>query len=120
LAFRDDFFARPIDCQSQAQISYEDQIGDLRAQIDAMSRRDQERAEEIKSLRQRQATLEQVTSGLAKDLLIQAIQARNGLPAIGSTSVLSPIEDIRNSACRVPRSKLKKQKRAASFRSKRL
>jgi hypothetical protein len=57
-----------------------------------MSRRDQERAEEIKSLRQRQATLEQVTSGLAKDLLIQAIQARNGLPAIGSTSVLSPIE----------------------------
>jgi hypothetical protein len=48
LAFRDDFFARPIDCQSQAQISYEDQIGDLRAQIDGMSRRDQERAEEIK------------------------------------------------------------------------
>jgi hypothetical protein len=92
LAFRDDFFARPIDCQSQAQISYEDQIGDLRAQIDGMSRRDQERAEEIKSLRQQQATLEQVTSGLAKDLLIQAIQARNGLPAIGSTSVLSPIE----------------------------
>jgi TolA-binding protein len=91
-AFRDDFFGRLIERQTKAQISYEDQIADLRTQIDRMSRLDQERAEEIKSLRQRQATLEQVTSGLAKDLLIQAIQARNGLPAIGSTSVLSPIE----------------------------
>jgi TolA-binding protein len=70
LAFRDDFFARLIDRQTQTQISYEDQIADLRAQIDRMSRLDQERVEEIKSLRQRQATLEQVTSGLAKDLLI--------------------------------------------------
>jgi TolA-binding protein len=96
LAFRDDFFARLIDRQTQtpAQINYEDQIADLRAQIDRMSRLDQERVEEIKSLRQRQATLEQVTSGLARDLLIQAIQA-NGLPASGtieSTPVLSPIE----------------------------
>jgi hypothetical protein len=94
-AFRDDFFARLIDRQTKAQISYEDQIADLRAQIDRMSRLDQERAEEIKSLRQRQATLEQVTSGLAKDLLIQAIQARNGLPANGtieSTPMLSPTE----------------------------
>jgi hypothetical protein len=92
-AFRDDFFARLID--RQAQISYEVQIADLRSQIDRMSRLDQERAEEIRSLRQRQATLEQVTSGLAKDLLIQAIQARNGLPANGtieSTPVLPPTE----------------------------
>jgi len=95
LVFRDDFFARLIDrqtqTQTQAQINYEDQIADLRAQIDRTSRLDQERVEEIKSLRQRQATLEQVTSGL----LIQAIQARNGLPASGtieSTPVLSPIE----------------------------
>jgi TolA-binding protein len=99
LVFRDDFFARLIDrqtqtqtqTQTQAQINYEDQITDLRAQIDRTSRLDQERVEEIKSLRQRQATLEQVTSGL----LIQAIQARNGLPASGtieSTPVLSPIE----------------------------
>ena len=95
LVFRDDFFARLIDrqtqTQTQAQINYEDQIADLRAQVDRMSRLDQERVEEIKSLRQRQATLEQVTSGL----LIQAIQARNGLPASGtieSTPVLSPIE----------------------------
>jgi len=60
-----------------------------------MSRLDQQRVEEIKSLQHRQATLEQVTSGLAKDLLIQAIQARNGLPASGtieSKPVLSPIE----------------------------
>ena len=94
-AFRDDFFARLIDRQTQGQINYEDQIADLRAQIDRMSRLDQERVEEIKSLRQRQATLEQVTSGLAKDLLIQAIQARNGLPASGaidSAPVLTPIE----------------------------
>jgi len=96
LAFRDDFFARLIDkTQTQTQIGYEDQIGDLRAQIDRMSRLDQERVEEIKSLRQRQVTLEQVTSGLAKDLLIQTMQARNSLPASGtieSTPVLSPIE----------------------------
>jgi len=94
-AFRDDFFARRIDRQTQAQIRYEDQIADLRAHIDRMSRLDQERAEEINSLQQRQKTLEQVTSGLAKDLLIQAIQARNGLPANGtveSTPVPSPAE----------------------------
>src|SRR4029434_2228888 len=95
LAFRDDFFARLIDGETQTQISYEDQIADLRAHIDRMSRLDQERVEEIKSLRQRQATLEQVTSGLAKDLLIQTMQARNSWPASGtieSTPVLSPIE----------------------------
>src|SRR5262249_46329783 len=102
-AFRDDFFARLINrqtqtqtqTQTQAQIKYEDQIADLRAQSDRMSRLDQERGEEIKSLLRRQATLEQVTSGLAKDLLIQAIQVRNGLPASGaidSAPVLSPIE----------------------------
>jgi len=94
-AFRHGFFAHLIDRETQAQISYEDQIADLRAQIDRMSRLDRERAEEINSLRQRQETLEQVTSGLAKDLLIQAIQARNGLPANGtveSTPVPSPAE----------------------------
>ena len=85
LVFRDDSFARLIDhqtqTQTQVQISYDDQIDDLRAQIERMSRLDQERKEEIKSLRQRQETLEQVTSGLAKDRLIQAIQAGNGLPS---------------------------------------
>jgi TolA-binding protein len=91
--FRDDFFARVIGrTQAQAQISYEDQIADLRAQIDRMSQLNQARVEEIKSLLQRQVTLENVTSGLAKDL---SIQARNGLPASGtidSAPVLSPIE----------------------------
>src|SRR5262245_41857306 len=86
LVFRDDSFARLIDhqtqTQTQVQISYDDQIDDLRAQIERMSRLDQERREEIKSLRQRQETLEQVTSGVAKDRLIQAIQAPgNGLPS---------------------------------------
>jgi TolA-binding protein len=95
LAFRDDFFARLIDRQTQTKISYEDQIADLQAQIDRMSRLDRERVEEIKSLRQRQATLEHVTSGLAKDLLIQTMQARNGLPTSGtieSTPVPPPTE----------------------------
>jgi len=95
LAFRDDFFARLIERQTQTKISYEDQIADLRAQIDRMSRLDEERLEEIMSLRQRQATLEQVTSGLAKDLLIQTMQARNSLPGNGtikSTPVLPPTE----------------------------
>ena len=85
LVFREGSFARLIDHQTQAQtqvqLSYDDQIDDLRAQIERMSRRDQQRREEIKSLRQRQETLEQVTSGLAKDRLIQAIQAGNGLPS---------------------------------------
>jgi TolA-binding protein len=92
-AFSDDRFTRLIGHQTQTQISYEDQIADLRAQIDRISRLDQERVEQqIKPLLQRQASLEQVTSGLAKDL---AIQARNSLPAsgtIGTTPLLSPIE----------------------------
>ena len=54
-------------------LRYEDQIADLRAQIDRMSKLDQERVKEIKSLVQRQATVEQVISRIAK--------ARNDLPA---------------------------------------
>jgi hypothetical protein len=93
-AFRDDSLAHLIDHQikTQDQISREDQIADLRAQIDRMSQLDQERVEEIKSLAQRQATLEQVILGIAKDRLIQA---RNGLPASGtidSRPIPSPIE----------------------------
>jgi hypothetical protein len=93
LAFRDDLYTRLIGHQIQTQISYEGQIADLRAQIDRISRLDQERVEQqIKPLLERQAALEQVTSGLAKDLFIQT---RNGLPAsgaIGTASLLSPIE----------------------------
>src|SRR5215475_1244552 len=90
-AFSDDRFSRLIG--HQTQISYQDQIADLRAQIDRINLLDQERVEQqIKPLLQRQASLEQVTSGLAKDL---AIQTRNSLPAsgpIGTTPLLSPIE----------------------------
>jgi len=104
LVFHDDSFARLIDhqtqTQTQVQISYDEQIDDLRAQIERMSRLDQERMGEIKSLRQRQETLEQLTSGLAKDRLIQAIQARNGLPsgANESASALSPIKTTSGSS----------------------
>jgi len=68
-AFRDNSLDRQIKTQDQT-------IADLRAQIDRMNQLDQERVEEIKSLVQRQANLEQVISGIAKDLLNQA---RNGL-----------------------------------------
>ena len=55
-----------------------------------MSQLDQERVEEIKSLAEKRATLEQIISGIAKDRLIQA---GNGLPASGTIgSVPSPIE----------------------------
>jgi len=88
--FRDDSFARLMDhqtqTQTQIQISYDDQIDDLRAQIERMSHLDRERIEEIKSLRERQETLEQVTSGLAKDRLIQAMQSQNSLPSITNYS----------------------------------
>jgi hypothetical protein len=89
-AFRDDSLDRQI--RIQDQISYEDQIAKLRAQIDRMSQLDQERVEAIKSLAHRRATLEQVISGIAKDRLIQA---RNGLPSSGtidSRPEPSPIE----------------------------
>ena len=80
--FRDDLFTRLIGHQTQTQINYEDQIADLRAQIDRVSRLDQERVEQqIKPLLRRQATLEEVTSGLAKEL---SIQARNSLPPSGT------------------------------------
>jgi len=92
-AFRNDFLGRLIGrTQTQAQISYEGQIAELRAQIDRMSQLNQERAEEIKSLMQRQVTLENVTSGLAKTL---SIQPQDRLPATGpidSAAVLPPIE----------------------------
>jgi TolA-binding protein len=92
-AFSDDLFTRLIGHQTQTQISYEDQIADLRAQIDRISRLDQERVEQqIKPLLERQATLEQVTSGLAKDLLIQAGNSLPASGAIGMAPLLSPVE----------------------------
>ena len=118
-AFRDDLFSRLISHQTQTQISYEDQIADLRAQIDRISRLDQERVEQqIKPLLQRQATLEEVTSGLAKDLLIQA---RNSLPAsgsIGTAPLLSPIEMPSAPIVATPHTESAKQADQATIRDK--
>src|SRR5262245_47769625 len=78
-AFSDDRFSRLIGHQTQTQISYEDQIADLRAQIDRINRLDQERVEQqIKPLLHRQVSLEQVTSGLAN---VRAIQTANRFAA---------------------------------------
>jgi hypothetical protein len=118
-AFGDDLFTRLIGHQTQTQIRYEDQIADLRAQIYRISRLDQERVEQqIKPLLQRQATLEQVTSGLAKDL---SIQARNGLPASGATGtapLLSPIETPSAPIVATPHTESAKQADQAIVRDK--
>jgi hypothetical protein len=112
-AFRDDLFTRLIGHQAQAQISYEDQIADLRAQIDRISRLDQERVEQqIKPLLQRQATL------LAKDL---SIQVRNALPAsgaIGTAPLLSPIETPSAPIVATPHKESAKQADQAIIRDK--
>src|SRR5262249_38894189 len=118
-AFSDDRFTRLIGHQTQTQISYEGQIADLRAQIDRINLLDQERVEQqIKPLLQRQASLEQVTSGLAKDL---AIQARNSLPAsgtIGTTPLLSPIETPSAPIVATPHAESAKQADQAIIRDK--
>ena len=127
-AFRDDVFAGLIDRQTQTQtqtqtqaqaLNFEDQIADLRAQIDRISRLDQERVEQqIKPLLQRQATLEQVTSGLAKEL---SIQARNSLPAsgaIGTAALLSPIETPSAPIVATPHTESAKQADQAIIRNK--
>ena len=132
-AFRDDVFAGLVGRQTETQISYEDQIADLRAQIDRVSRLDQERVEQldrvsrldqerveqqIKPLLQRQATLEQVTSGLAKEL---SIQARNSLPAsgaIGTAPLLSPIETPSAPIVATPHTESAKQADQAIIRDK--
>lgn len=118
-AFTDDLFTRLNGHQTQTQISHEDQIADLRAQIDRISRLDQERVEQqIKPLLQRLATLDQVTSGLAKDL---SIQARNGLPAsgaIGTAPLLSPIETPSAPIVATPHTESAKQVDQAIIRDK--
>jgi hypothetical protein len=92
-AFHDDVFAGLVGRQAERQVHYEAQIADLRAQIDRIKRLDQERVEEqVKTMLQRQATLDQVTPGLANEL---SVQARNGLPASGaldSPPLLAPVE----------------------------
>ena len=72
-AFREDVLTRLIGRQAQMQFAYEDRIAELRAQVDRITSRqllDQKQFEQrLKSLLQRQATLEQRTNALAGDLL---------------------------------------------------
>ena len=72
-AFREDVLTGLIGRQAQMQFAYEDRIAELRAQVDRITSRqllDQEQFEQkLKSLLQRQATLEQRTDALAGDAL---------------------------------------------------
>ena len=129
-AFRDDVFAGLVGRQTEKQITSEDQITALRAQVDRLTSQqsldeervdrvtsqqslDKERVEQrIKPLLQRQATLEQVTSELAKDL---SIQARYGLPASGaieSPPLLSPVEKPSAPIVAIPAESAKQAKQA--------
>jgi len=71
--FREDVLTRLIGRQAQMQFAYEDRIAELRAQVDRITSRqllDQEQFEQrLKSLLQRQATLEQRTNALAGEML---------------------------------------------------
>jgi murein DD-endopeptidase MepM/ murein hydrolase activator NlpD len=72
-AFREDVLTRLIGRQAQMQFAYEDRIAELRAQVDRITSRqllDQEQFEQrLKSLLQRQATIEQRTDALSGDML---------------------------------------------------
>ena len=80
-AFRDDVLTLPT---TEMQITYEDHIADLRAQVDRIISRqflDQEAVEQqLNGLRQRQATLEQRASALAGDL--SATKPMNPTPIV--------------------------------------
>ncbi|MGA8588911.1 MAG: hypothetical protein WB803_06445, partial [Pseudolabrys sp.] len=129
-AFRDDVFAGLVGRQTEKQITSEDQITALRAQVDRLTSQefldkeradrltsqqslDKERVEQrIKPLLQRQATLERVTSELAKD---PSIQARYGSPASGaieSPPLLSPIEKPSAPIVAIPAESAKQAKQA--------
>ena len=109
-AFHDDVFAGLLGRQAEKQVAYEAQIADLRAQIERIGRLDQERVEQqVKTVLQRQATLEQVSSGLANEL---SVQARNGLPASGSLAsppLLSPSEKPASPIVAIPQEKEEKE-----------
>src|SRR5262249_11112241 len=78
----DDVFAGLVGRQAEKQVRYEDQIADLRAQIERINQLDQERVEQqVKAVVPRQATVEQVTPGSSNEL---SVQTGNGLPASGT------------------------------------
>ncbi len=109
-AFHDGVFASLVGRQAEKQVRYEDQIADLRAQIERINRLDQERVEQqVNAALQRQATLEQVTPGSANEL---SIQAGNGLPASGTLDpppLLAPIEKPLSPNVALPEEKEAKQ-----------
>ena len=69
-AFRDDVFAGLVGRQTEKQITSEDQITALRAQVYRITSQQSLDKERVEQQRQRHATLEQVTSELAKNLSI--------------------------------------------------
>lgn len=111
-AFRDDVFAGLVGRQTEKQITSEDQITALRAQVYRITSQQSLDKERVEQQRQRQATLEQVTSELAKDL---SIQARYGLPASGaieSPPLLSPVEKASAPIVAIPAESAKQAKQA--------
>lgn len=111
-AFRDDVFAGLVGRQTEKQITSEDQITALRAQVDRLTSQQSLDKERVEQQRQRHATLEQVTSELAKD---PSIQARYGSPASGaieSPPLLSPIEKPSAPIVAIPAESAKQAKQA--------
>ncbi|MFZ1210168.1 MAG: hypothetical protein WAN94_18830, partial [Pseudolabrys sp.] len=111
-AFRDDVFAGLVGRQTEKQITSEDQITALRAQVYRITSQQSLDKERVEQQRQRHATLEQVTSELAKNL---SIQARYGLPASGaieSPPLLSPIEKPSAPIVAIPAESAKQAKQA--------
>ena len=111
-AFRDDVFAGLVGRQTEKQITSEDQITALRAQVYRITSQQSLDKERVEQQRQRHATLEQVTSELAKNL---SIQARYGLPASGAIELpplLSPIEKPSAPIVAIPAESAKQAKQA--------
>ena len=111
-AFRDDVFAGLVGRQTEKQITSEDQITALRAQVYRITSQQSLDKERVEQQRQRHATLEQVTSELAKNL---SIQARYGLPASGaieSPPLLSPVEKASAPIVAIPAESAKQAKQA--------
>ena len=111
-AFRDDVFAGLVGRQTEKQITSEDQITALRAQVYRITSQQSLDKERVEQQRQRHATLEQVTSELAKNL---SIQARYGLPASGaieSPPLLSPVEKPSAPIVAIPAESAKQAKQA--------
>jgi hypothetical protein len=110
-AFRDDVFAGLVGHQVEKQITSEDQIAALRAQVDRVTSQQSLDKERVEALLERQATFEQRTSPFADE----SIQLRNGWPASGtveSPPLLSPIEKPSAPIVAIPAESAKQAKQA--------